>query len=109
MELVVKNLLAKAGGLRHAGLIPGLGRSPGEGNSNPLQYSSLEDPHGQRSLVGYGPEGRKESDRTEVTEHAHALIPKGPSVADSENVTHMTQCTFKTSKETPKGVLRHNA
>ena len=45
----------------------------------------------------------------EVTEHAHALIPKGPSVADSENVTHMTQCTFKTPKETPKGVLRHNA
>ena len=32
------------------GLIPGLGRSPGGGNSNPLQYSCLENPHGQRSL-----------------------------------------------------------
>ena len=32
------------------GLIPGLGRSPGEGNGNPLQYSCLEKPHGQRSL-----------------------------------------------------------
>ena len=31
------------------GLIPGLGRSPGGGNGNPLQYSFLENPHGQRS------------------------------------------------------------
>ena len=35
------------------GLIPGLGRSPGEGNSNQLQPSCLENSHGQRSLVGY--------------------------------------------------------
>ena len=38
---VVKNLLAKAGDV---GLIPGLGRSPGEGNGNPLQYSCLRNP-----------------------------------------------------------------
>ena len=38
---VVKNLLVNAG---DAGLIPGLGRSPGEGNGNPLQYSCLENP-----------------------------------------------------------------
>ena len=37
------------------GLIPGLGRSPGGGHGNPLQYSGLENPHGQRSLVGYSP------------------------------------------------------
>ena len=42
-------------------LIPGLGRSPGEGNSYPLQDSGLENPHGQRSLVGYSPRGCKES------------------------------------------------
>ena len=35
------------------GLIPGLGRSPGGGQGNPLQYSFLENPHGQRSLTGY--------------------------------------------------------
>ena len=35
------------------GSIPGLGRSPGGGQGNPLQYSCLENPHGQRSLVGY--------------------------------------------------------
>ena len=36
-----------------------------EGTVNPLQYSCLENPHGQRSLVGYSPWGRKESDMTE--------------------------------------------
>ena len=34
-------------------LIPGSGRSPGEGNGNPLQYSCLENPMGKRSLMGY--------------------------------------------------------
>ena len=49
------------------GLIPGLGKSPGEGYGNPLQYSLLENPHGQRSLAGYSPWGRKESDTTDST------------------------------------------
>ena len=47
------------------GSIPGLGRSPGEGNGNPLQYSCLEKFHRWRSLVGYSPWGHKESDTTE--------------------------------------------
>ena len=42
------------------GSIPGLGRSPGGGHGNPLHYSCLENPHGQRSLVGYSPWGGKE-------------------------------------------------
>ena len=42
MVLVVKKLPANAGDIRNAGLIPGLGRSPGEGNSNPLQYCCVE-------------------------------------------------------------------
>ena len=46
------------------GLIPGLGRSPGGGQGNPLQDSCLENSHGQRSLVGYSPWGHKESDMT---------------------------------------------
>ena len=41
---------------------PGLGRSPGGGHGNPLQYSCLENPHGQRNLAGYSPWGRKELD-----------------------------------------------
>ena len=41
------------------GLIPKSGRSPREGHGNPLQYSCLENPHGQRSLAGYSPWGHK--------------------------------------------------
>jgi len=44
--------------------IPRLGRPPGGGHGNPLQYSCLENPHGQRSLAGYSPWGLKESDMT---------------------------------------------
>ena len=52
------------------GLIPRSGRFPGEGNGNLLQYSSLEySPSGQRSLVGYSPWVRKESDKTERLTH----------------------------------------
>ena len=40
----VKNPPVNVGNVRDAGLIPGLGRSPGEGNGNPLQYSCLEIP-----------------------------------------------------------------
>ena len=57
-----KEAACKAEDLRS---IPGLGRAPGEGNGNPLQYSCLENPHGQRSLVGYSPWGCKELDITE--------------------------------------------
>ena len=38
---MVKNPSANAGGTGESGLIPGLGRSPGEGKGNPLQYSCL--------------------------------------------------------------------
>ena len=48
---VVKNLSANTGGAGDMGSIPGSGRSPGEENGNPLQYSCLEKPHGQRSLA----------------------------------------------------------
>ena len=47
------------------GSIPESGRSPGEGIGYPLQYSCLENPHGQRSLAGYSPRSHKESDMTE--------------------------------------------
>ena len=64
---VVKNPPANAG---DAGSIPGLGRSPGEGNVNLLQYSCLEnsvDREGIQgtvycTLAGYSPWGCKESD-----------------------------------------------
>ena len=55
------------------GSIPGLGRSPEEGNGNPFQYSCLEKSHRRRSLVGYNPWGRKELDTTEQL-HFHVTI-----------------------------------
>ena len=74
IELVVKEysiLMGFPGGSEgkestcNADSIPGLGRSLGEGHGNPLQYSCLENPHGQRSLAGYSSWDRKESDTTE--------------------------------------------
>ena len=41
---MVKNLPASAGDVKDTGLVPGLERSPGEGNGNRLQYSCLENP-----------------------------------------------------------------
>ena len=65
---VVKNLLANAGDM---GLIPGLGRSPGEGNDYPLQYSCLGNPvdRGTRRATVHGVE--KESDTTERLNNKH--------------------------------------
>ena len=45
---------------------------PGEGNGYPLQYSCLENPHGQRSLAGYSPYSLKESETTERLSTAHS-------------------------------------
>ena len=60
---MVKNPPAMQG---HPSSIPGSGRSPGEGNAYPFQYSCLENPMGrERSLAGYSPSGHKESDITE--------------------------------------------
>ena len=57
-----------------------LGRSPGGGHGNPLQCSCLENPHGQMSLVGYSPWGRKESDRTEQLTHVQQLAYMADSI-----------------------------
>ena len=58
-------------------LIRHLGRSPGGGHGNPQQYSCLENPNGQRSLVGYSPWGCKELDMTEwlsTTQDMHTYM-----------------------------------
>ena len=52
------------------GSIPGLGRSPKGGHGNPLQYSYLENPYGQRSLVGYSPWGHKRVRHDLATKHS---------------------------------------
>ena len=60
---MIKNLPAGVGDL---GLIPGLGRYPGEGNDNPLQYPCLENSMGQKG-------GRKKSDTIEWLSFFHPL------------------------------------
>ena len=56
---MVNNPSANAGDIKDTGWIPGSGRSPGGGRGNPLQYSCLENPHGQKGLVGYSPWGHR--------------------------------------------------
>jgi len=69
--------------------IPGSGRSLGGGRGNPLQYSCLENLHGQRSLAGYSPQVCKESDMTEWlgTHTKHVLnIFKGLLAKTKQNL-----------------------
>ena len=61
-----KEPTANAGNIRDAGSILGLGRSPGGGHGNPLQYSYLENPMDRRASQAIV-HSRKESDTTEVT------------------------------------------
>ena len=69
--LVVKNSPAKAGAIRDVVLIPGSGRSPGEGHGNPLQYSCLEKPL-DRGAWQATVHGTAESNTTEATYvHTH--------------------------------------
>ena len=68
---VVKNPPASAGGM---GSVAGLGRPHGNRNGYPFQHSCLENSHGQKSLEGCSPWGRKESDTSEwLSMHAHAV------------------------------------
>ena len=61
---VVKKLPVNAGDLRDMNLIPGSGRSPGEGHGNPLQYSCLENPM-DRGVWQATAHGAAELDMTE--------------------------------------------
>ena len=58
-------LKESTGNVGDLGLIPSLVSLHGGGHSNPLQYSCMENPHGQRSLAVYSPWGCKELDMTE--------------------------------------------
>ena len=64
MVLVVKNPPANAGDTRDTGSIPGLGRSPGRGHGNPLQYSCLKNPMDREAWQATMHGVAKESDMT---------------------------------------------
>ena len=72
VALVVKNLPANAGDTKDVGSIPGLGRSPGEGHGNPLQYSCLENSMDRGAWQG--PWGCKEWYTTEATWLAPSIM-----------------------------------
>ena len=55
------------------GSIPGLERSPGRGHGNLLQYSYLENPHGQRSLAGYSSWDHQETRLSDYKHTAHRV------------------------------------
>ena len=65
VSLVAQMIKSDVGDL---GSIPRLRRSPGGGHGTPLQYSCLENPHGQRSLVDHSPWGHKQSMGSDTTE-----------------------------------------
>ena len=69
---VVKNPPANAGDTGDVGLIPGLGRSPGVGNGNPLQYTCLENPMGRGAwwTIVWG----AANSQTQLTDGAHTSI-----------------------------------
>ena len=81
---------ASACSARDPGLIPGLGRSPGEGNGNPLQHSCMEnsvDWEAPQSLVGYSPWSRKQSD---TTERLHFTLYTSSHILYSISRLHLT-------------------
>ena len=73
---MVKNLPANAGA---TGLIPGVGRSPGEGNGNPLQYSGLENPMDrgawQATVHGIAKVGHDLVAKTTTTIEKNEILP----------------------------------
>ena len=80
---------------REAGSICGLGRSPGGGNGNPLQYSCLGESHGQWSLVGYIPWGHRVR---------HDLVTKQQQSLKGEAVT----LAMDLAGFSPPALLRYN-
>ena len=71
----VKNPPANAGDIRDMGSIPGSGRSPGEGNGNPLQYSCPENPmdRGAWRATVHGVAKRRGHDQSDLA-HTHSLL-----------------------------------
>ena len=93
---MVKNLPANAGDTRDMGMIPGSGRSPGVGKSNPLQYSCLE------NSMDRGPWRATESNTTEhacmCLRLAHQLPGKSAARAQPQVNNHHKVVMFPFNK-----------
>ena len=102
MVLEVKNLPAYAGDTRDKDLIPGSGRSPGEGNGNSLQYSCLENPMDReawRSIEAIGLQ-RVGHDRSALEAHTHAHMHPRAHLERRESTWTPTQDSQPHSRST---------
>ena len=84
---MVKNLPANAGDARDTGSIPGLGRSPGEGNGNLLQSSCLENSMDSDAWLGYCPWGCKEISHNRAHTHTHRYISSAKKIDEGSNTS----------------------
>ena len=73
---VEKNLPANSGDKRDVGSVPGWGRSPGGGHSNPLQYACLENPMDRGASWATVHGVTKSQPMTEVTQRTHCVFKK---------------------------------
>ena len=103
---MVKNPLANAGDMK-SGFDLRVGKIPWRRAWQPTPVFLLGESHAQRSLVGYSPEGHKESDMTEVTEHAHSgrnkdlvVLVKGESY---RSVEHNREARSRSIQICPNG------
>ena len=92
---VVKNPPANVGAAGDMGLIPGLGRSPGEGKGNAFRYSCLKNPHGQKSLAGVP------KSQTQLSTHAPMFI------THNTYSHHLCMCVWACAHIYPHTLITH--
>ena len=80
------------------GSLPGWGRSPGGGHGNSTPAFLPGEFHGQKSLVGYSPQGRKEVNMTEGTTHTHTYRQGEVGQKEKKNIVH--ECIYVESRKT---------
>ena len=89
----------------HLGSIPGLGRSPGGEHGNPLQYSYLENPRGQKSLAGYSPWGRRVGHDGVSNTSLGVLLGSFPAKCPANfllvSLANITTCTLFSDQPVP--------
>ena len=113
VALTVKEFACNVGDL---GSIPGSGRSPGGEHGSPLQYSCLENPHGQRSRAGCSPRGLSRTRLSDLAQHSQrkksALLGMVVTQMNARFKTHFTihlsyvRFAFYTSKKKKRGSRR---
>ena len=103
---VIKNLPVNAEDAGDTGSIPGSERSPGGANSDPLQYFLPGKFRGQRSLAGYSPWGRKESDTTDYLHTRHLSTYQHLPVCLSLHPPVYLNVRMTGVQEKPKGLKR---